>query len=44
MLTRFFACLPDPQLYIKPDISTPGGNIYSSIPVKMGKYAQLSGT
>ncbi|KAF9406674.1 hypothetical protein BGZ94_003009 [Podila epigama] len=34
----------DGELRIKPDISAPGGNIYSTYPVNMGAYAILSGT
>ncbi|KAF9406409.1 hypothetical protein BGZ94_003134, partial [Podila epigama] len=34
----------DGELRIKPDISAPGGNIYSTYPVNMGTYAILSGT
>ncbi|KAG0331170.1 hypothetical protein BG000_011155 [Podila horticola] len=32
------------RLRIKPDISTPGGNIYSTFPVHMGSHAIESGT
>ncbi|KAI1318964.1 hypothetical protein EDD11_005398 [Mortierella claussenii] len=34
----------DNELHIKPDISAPGENIYSTWPVKNGSYATLSGT
>ncbi|KAI9475803.1 MAG: peptidase S8/S53 domain-containing protein [Benjaminiella poitrasii] len=33
-----------PDLSIKPDISAPGGQIYSTYPVALGSYATLSGT
>ncbi|ORX55057.1 subtilisin-like protein [Hesseltinella vesiculosa] len=33
-----------PDLSIKPDISAPGGLIYSTYPMPMGSYATLSGT
>ncbi|CEP15986.1 hypothetical protein [Parasitella parasitica] len=33
-----------PDLSLKPDISAPGGQIYSTYPVDMGSYATLSGT
>ncbi|KAI7905846.1 peptidase S8/S53 domain-containing protein [Cokeromyces recurvatus] len=33
-----------PDLSIKPDISAPGGKIYSTYPVSLGSYATLSGT
>lgn len=34
----------DGELRIKPDISAPGGNIYSTFPVHMGSYAIRPGT
>ncbi|KAI9308688.1 peptidase S8/S53 domain-containing protein [Cunninghamella echinulata] len=33
-----------PDLSIKPDISAPGGQIYSTYPLELGGYATLSGT
>ncbi|KAG1117479.1 hypothetical protein G6F42_013427 [Rhizopus arrhizus] len=33
-----------PDLSLKPDISAPGGQIYSTYPVDLGSYATLSGT
>ncbi|KAI8074863.1 peptidase S8/S53 domain-containing protein [Gongronella butleri] len=33
-----------PDLSMKPDVSAPGGLIYSTYPVPMGSYATLSGT
>ncbi|KAJ2663066.1 hypothetical protein IWW48_001585 [Coemansia sp. RSA 1200] len=35
---------PDPYLNISPHITAPGGNIYSTIPVKYGGYFVMSGT
>ncbi|KAG1051820.1 hypothetical protein G6F43_005997 [Rhizopus delemar] len=33
-----------PDLSLKPDISAPGGQIYSTYPMELGGYATLSGT
>ncbi|KAI9267864.1 peptidase S8/S53 domain-containing protein [Sporodiniella umbellata] len=33
-----------PDLSMKPDLSAPGGQIYSTYPVALGSYATLSGT
>lgn len=33
-----------PDLQIKPDIGAPGGTIYSTYPLELGGYANLSGT
>ena len=33
-----------PDLVLKPDISAPGGNIYSTYPLELGAFATLSGT
>ncbi|KAI8088202.1 peptidase S8/S53 domain-containing protein [Thamnidium elegans] len=33
-----------PDLSLKPDLSAPGGQIYSTFPVALGGYATLSGT
>ncbi|KAJ1928957.1 hypothetical protein IWQ60_001598 [Tieghemiomyces parasiticus] len=35
---------PTPQTLLKPDVMAPGDNIYSTIPLSMGGYAQWSGT
>jgi lactocepin len=35
---------PPPDLSFKPDITAPGGGIWSTIPVSMGSYANYSGT
>ncbi|KAF9362126.1 hypothetical protein BGX26_000014 [Mortierella sp. AD094] len=40
-----FSCMgPDSELNSKPDIAAPGGQIWSTFPVKLGSYASLSGT
>jgi len=33
-----------PNLTFKPEVAAPGGNIWSTVPVAMGSYANLSGT
>ena len=33
-----------PDLSFKPDLTAPGGNIWSTVPVTMGSYANYSGT
>lgn len=33
-----------PELALKPDLGAPGGNIYSTYPIELGRYASLSGT
>lgn len=33
-----------PDLTLKPDIGAPGGSIYSTYPLELGRYASLSGT
>jgi subtilisin family serine protease len=35
---------PPPDLSFKPDLTAPGGNIWSTVPVAMGMYANYSGT
>lgn len=35
---------PPPDLSFKPDITAPGGGIWSTVPVAMGSYANYSGT
>ncbi len=35
---------PTDDLNLKPDVSAPGGNIYSTYPLEKGGYATLSGT
>ncbi|KAF8934940.1 hypothetical protein BGZ58_005338 [Dissophora ornata] len=43
-LSIFSSMGPDSELNPKPDISAPGGQIWSTFPVKLGSYASLSGT
>jgi minor extracellular serine protease Vpr len=35
---------PAPDLSMKPDLSAPGGQVYSTYPLEQGGYANLSGT
>ncbi|KAF9206965.1 hypothetical protein BGZ49_001506 [Haplosporangium sp. Z 27] len=43
-LSTFSSMGPDSELNSKPDIVAPGGQIWSTFPVKLGSYASLSGT
>ncbi|KAG0338555.1 hypothetical protein BG004_007173 [Podila humilis] len=43
-LSLFSSMGPDSELNSKPDIAAPGGQIWSTFPVKLGSYASLSGT
>jgi subtilisin family serine protease len=43
-VTSFSSWGPTPELEIKPDISAPGGNIWSTVPLERGAYANFSGT
>jgi len=43
-LSEFSSAGPTPDLAVKPDVTAPGGNIYSTFPVAQGSYATLSGT
>jgi len=43
-ITDFSSWGPPPDLSFKPDITAPGGGIFSTIPVAMGSYASWSGT
>ncbi|KAJ1965672.1 hypothetical protein GGI12_000619 [Dipsacomyces acuminosporus] len=43
-MSSFSSYGPSPELDLVPQISAPGGNIYSTYPLKLGKYASLSGT
>ncbi|KAI9597756.1 peptidase S8/S53 domain-containing protein [Syncephalis fuscata] len=43
-LSSFSSWGPGPRVEMKPDIGAPGGMIYSTYPLDMGKYATLSGT
>ncbi|KAI7816561.1 peptidase S8/S53 domain-containing protein [Gamsiella multidivaricata] len=43
-LSIFSSMGPDSELNSKPDIAAPGGQIWSTFPIKFGSYATLSGT
>lgn len=43
-LSTFSSMGPDSELNSKPDIAAPGGQIWSTFPIKLGSYASLSGT
>ncbi|KAG0265219.1 hypothetical protein BG011_005262 [Mortierella polycephala] len=43
-LSLFSSMGPDSELNAKPDIAAPGGQIWSTFPIKLGSYASLSGT
>jgi subtilisin family serine protease len=43
-ISTFSTWGPSNELKIKPNIATPGGNIYSTFPLALGAYATLSGT
>ncbi|KAI9234151.1 MAG: peptidase S8/S53 domain-containing protein, partial [Podila humilis] len=43
-LSLFSSMGPDSELNSKPDVAAPGGQIWSTFPVKLGSYASLSGT
>ncbi|KAF9412815.1 hypothetical protein BGZ94_000920 [Podila epigama] len=44
LLSAFTSLGPDTELNVKPEIAAPGGKIWSTLPLKMGKYGSLSGT
>lgn len=44
LISSFSSYGLSPDLTLKPDISAPGGNIYSTYPLEDGGYATLSGT
>ncbi|HEY3367244.1 MAG TPA: S8 family serine peptidase [Symbiobacteriaceae bacterium] len=44
LMSDFSSWGPSPDLSVKPDLTAPGGMIYSTFPVSMGSYATLSGT
>jgi len=44
LISSFSSYGLSPDLALKPDIGAPGGNIYSSYPLELGRYASLSGT
>jgi subtilisin family serine protease len=43
-MSTFSSWSPTYELYIKPEVSAPGGNILSTYPLNMGAYAVFSGT
>jgi lactocepin len=43
-VTNFSSWGPPPDLSFKPDITAPGGGIWSTVPVAQGSYANFSGT
>ncbi len=43
-VTSFSSWGPPPDFSFKPDITAPGGGIWSTIPVALGSYANFSGT
>jgi subtilisin family serine protease len=44
LVSSFSSWGPTAELTLKPDLSAPGGNIYSTWPRALGSYASLSGT
>ena len=44
LISSFSSFGLSPDLALKPDIGAPGGNIYSTYPLELGGYANLSGT
>jgi minor extracellular serine protease Vpr len=44
LISSFSSYGLSPDLTLKPDIGAPGGNIYSTFPLNLGGYANLSGT
>ncbi|KAJ1664596.1 hypothetical protein EV178_003924, partial [Coemansia sp. RSA 1646] len=44
MMSTFSSYGPTPELGIAPLVSAPGGNIWSTYPLKLGGFATLSGT
>jgi lactocepin len=43
-MVNFSSWGPPPDLSFKPDITAPGGGIWSTVPVAQGSYANFSGT
>ncbi|KAJ2077100.1 hypothetical protein H4R24_005328 [Coemansia sp. RSA 988] len=43
-MSKFSSYGPSPELDLVPMISAPGGNIWSTYPIKLGSYKSLSGT
>jgi subtilisin family serine protease len=44
LISSFSSYGLSPDLAVKPDISAPGGNIYSTYPLELGGYTSMSGT
>jgi subtilisin family serine protease len=44
LMSTFSSYGLSPDLALKPDIGAPGGNIYSTYPIELGRYTVLSGT
>jgi minor extracellular serine protease Vpr len=44
LISSFSSYGLSPDLALKPDIGAPGGNIWSTYPIELGAYANLSGT
>jgi minor extracellular serine protease Vpr len=44
LISSFSSFGLSPDLALKPDIGAPGGNIFSTYPLELGGYANLSGT
>jgi len=44
LISSFSSYGPTPDLAFKPDLSAPGGSIYSTFPLEQGGHATLSGT
>ncbi|GJJ78492.1 hypothetical protein EMPS_10851 [Entomortierella parvispora] len=44
LLSNFTSLGPDSELNLKPDITAPGGNIWSTFPLSMGGFGSDSGT
>ena len=43
-ISSFSSWGPGPDFSFKPDLTAPGGNIFSTVPVAMGSYESMSGT
>ena len=43
-ISTFSSWGPPPDFSFKPEVTAPGGNIWSTVPVAMGSYANYSGT
>jgi len=44
LISSFSSYGLSPDLALKPDVGAPGGNIWSTYPIELGRYASLSGT